>query len=58
MLHQLTEYHSQKLKIVMSDFAGVTKHADYSTFYVGNELLLYLLRIGGYSGDAGTFFLD
>ena len=45
----------QKLKIVLSDFDGVTKHAEYSTFFVGNELLDYRLRIGGYSGDAGKF---
>ena len=53
ILNQLTTYHNQKLKIVLSDFAGITKHADYTTFYVGNELFHYPLRIGGYSGDAG-----
>ena len=45
----------QKLKIVLSDFNCVTKHADHSTFYVGNELFDYRLTIGGYSGDAGKF---
>ena len=43
----------QKLKIVLEDFNGITKHAEYSTFYVGNELLDYRLTIGGYSDDAG-----
>ena len=55
ILHQLTEHQSQKLKIVLTDFAGITKHADYSTFYVGNEVVDYRLAIGGYSGDAGKF---
>ena len=58
ILHQLTDHQSQKLKIVLTDFAGITKHADYSTFYVGNEVVDYRLTIGGYSGDAGKFFLD
>ena len=55
ILHQLTDYHNQRLKIILSDFAGITKHADYSTFYVGNALFDYRLTIGGYSGDAGRF---
>ena len=37
----------------MSDFDGITKHADYNTFYVGDEVSDYRLLIGGYSGDAG-----
>ena len=53
ILHQLTAYHNQKLKIVLSDFDGITKHADYDKFYVGDEVSDYILLIGGYSGDAG-----
>ena len=53
ILHQLTAYHTQKLKIVLTDFENITKHADYDTFYVGDEGSGYLLTIGGYSGDAG-----
>ena len=55
ILHQLTAYHNQRLKIVMSDFDGITKHADYNTFYVGDKVSDYRLVIGGYSGDAGLF---
>ena len=57
ILHQLTAYHNQKLKIVLSDFDGITKHADYDKFYVGDEVSGYLLLIGGYSGDAGLYVL-
>ena len=55
ILHQLTAYHTQKLKIVLTDFENITKHADYDTFYVGDEGSGYLLTIGGYSGDAGKW---
>ena len=53
ILHRLTAYHNQKVKIVLSDFDAITKYADYDTFYVGDELSGYRLLIGGYSGDAG-----
>ena len=55
ILHELTDYHSQRLKIILSDFADITKQADYGTFHVSSELLDYRLNISGVSGDAGMF---
>ena len=53
ILHQITAYQNHKLRIVLSDFDGITKHANYDTFHVGDEVSGYRLTIGGYSGDAG-----
>jgi len=43
-----------KLKIVMEDFSGNTKEANYETFRLENSADNYSLRLGTYSGTAGN----
>ncbi|KAK3108667.1 hypothetical protein FSP39_012858 [Pinctada imbricata] len=46
-----------ELRIEMEDFGGEKRFAKFSEFSVNSEADRYLLRIGTYSGDAGTFLL-
>ena len=54
-LHEMTSHGNYTLKIVLTDWAGVTKVAEYSIFRIGNERDGYRLTVGGYSGDAGSY---
>ncbi|XP_035669613.1 microfibril-associated glycoprotein 4-like [Branchiostoma floridae] len=51
--HLLTTRKSYKLKIVLDDWSGATKFAEYSTFWVSGEGDGYRLHVSGYSGNAG-----
>ena len=44
---------SHELKIVMSDWEGVTKYAQYGIFSIDSEQNYYRLHSGNYSGNAG-----
>ncbi|XP_063435720.1 ryncolin-4-like [Mytilus trossulus] len=52
-LHQLTSQGKYKLRIDMKDFENNRKYALYQNFSFGSESSCYVLRISGYSGDAG-----
>lgn len=43
----------QELYIILKDFDGVTKYAQYGEFKVGSASTDYRLTVGNYSGDAG-----
>ena len=54
IIHQLTQQSNYKLKIVLTDFANVTKFATYKTFNITDEHDGYRLFTAGYSGSAGN----
>ena len=54
-IHQLTSLASYTLKIILTDWKNNVSYAEYTTFYVTNEIFKYTLIIGGYSGDAGDW---
>ena len=47
-LQEITSHGNNTLKIVLSDWTGVTKVAEYSTFHIGNENDGYRLTVGAY----------
>ena len=49
-IHRITASGKYKLRIDLEDFDGNKKHAEYSSFRVGNEHDNYRLNIGSYSG--------
>lgn len=53
IIHELTSHAIHILKIVMTDFDGVTKVAEYSVFHVGDEDNGYKLLVDHYNGTAG-----
>ncbi|XP_062602102.1 techylectin-5A-like [Saccostrea cucullata] len=55
-IHTLTNSGRYTLRIDLKDFSGNSRYASYSTFNVGNEESCYLLRVLGYSGNAGDAF--
>ena len=53
VIHAMTDQSNHELKIVLMDFANVTKYAKYRTFHVADEAHGYRLFVTGYSGTAG-----
>jgi len=51
-IHLLTANGVNELWIEMTDYAGFTKEARYTSFSVGNEASKYKLTVSGYSGNA------
>ena len=49
----ITSQKQFKLKIILEDFEGAKRTADYGYFRVGPEETDYRLFVNGYSGDAG-----
>ena len=54
-LHEITSHGNYTLKIVLTDWVGVTKVVEYSLFRIGNESDGYRLTAGGFSGDTGRY---
>ena len=52
----MTNQSNHELKIVLMDFANVTKYAKYRMFHVADENHGYRLFVTGYSGTAGDSF--
>ena len=53
VIHELTSYRYYALKIILKDFSGETKFAEYSAFKLDDEAHNYRLTVNGYSGTAG-----
>ena len=53
VIHQIFTLGNYKLKVILTDWDGETRHAVYTTFKIANEADGYRLTIDGYSGDAG-----
>lgn len=53
MLHRLTSLKPQELRVDIERFNGEKAYAVYSSFSVGDEANKYILRVQGYSGNAG-----
>ena len=53
LLHEITAWAPQEMRVDMEDFDGITAFAQYSTFRVGPASDKYRLEVGGYSGTAG-----
>ncbi|XP_056016660.1 ficolin-1-like [Ostrea edulis] len=49
-INALTSTKDQELRIVLRSYRSGEKHAQYSTFYVGDEESKYNLTVSGYSG--------
>ena len=52
-IHEMTDQSNHELKIVLTDFANVTKIAKYRLFRITDEYHGYRLSVTGYSGTAG-----
>ncbi|XP_071174852.1 ficolin-2-like isoform X1 [Mytilus edulis] len=55
-IHELTAASNHALMILMTDFSGVTKFAEYLSFYVSSEVNGYQLMVSKYDGTAGDSF--
>ena len=53
IIYNMTNQGNHELKIVLMDFANVTKYAKYSSFHISEEAHGYRLSVMGYSGTAG-----
>ncbi|XP_017855168.1 fibrinogen-like protein 1 [Drosophila busckii] len=52
-LHHLTTMRTHELRIILEDFWGNVRHAQYSEFLIGDENESYELKqLGEYSGNA------
>ncbi|VDI35091.1 Hypothetical predicted protein, partial [Mytilus galloprovincialis] len=52
-IHILSSNGRHKIRFQLWKTDGTNKHADYSTFSIGDEANKYLLTVNGYSGTAG-----
>ena len=52
VIHEMTHQSNHELKVVLTDFANVTKYAKYNTFNISDEYHGYRLFLVGYSGTA------
>ena len=57
-IDEMTDQSYHELKIVLVDFANVSKYAKYKMFHVADEYHGYRLFVAGYSGTAGDSFSD
>ena len=57
-LHEITFHGNYTLNIVLTDWTRVTKIAEYNIFRIGSESDGYRLTVGGYSGDAGMYYVS
>ena len=58
-IHRITNHGTYTLRVVITDWDGEERHADYTDFRLENEVDKYRLRygsfIGGSAGDSLTF---
>ncbi|ROT78467.1 putative ficolin-1 isoform X1 [Penaeus vannamei] len=52
-IHALTGQTPNQLRILLEDFDGATRWANYGYFHVGDEGASYALTVANYTGDAG-----
>ncbi|XP_071174811.1 microfibril-associated glycoprotein 4-like isoform X1 [Mytilus edulis] len=52
-IHELTSDGNHELMVVMTDFSGVTKFAEYLSFHISSEANGYRLLVSKYDGTAG-----
>ena len=55
MLHALTDYKAQELRVDLEDHEGVAVFAQYGRFIVGSQINKFMLNVSSYRGNAGTF---
>ena len=53
MLHALTDYKAQELRVDLQDHEGVAVYAQYGKFIVGSQINKFMLNVSSYKGDAG-----
>ena len=56
-LHKLTLQDPTELRVDLGDFENEFRYAKYNTMTVGSEDEKFILKIGVYSGDAGSFII-
>uniref|UniRef100_H2Z1F4 Fibrinogen C-terminal domain-containing protein n=1 Tax=Ciona savignyi TaxID=51511 RepID=H2Z1F4_CIOSA len=56
-LHALTRSGNYELRIELGDCANVRKFAKYSSFSIGSAQEKYILKVTGYTGNAGDSLL-
>jgi hypothetical protein len=56
VISEISTHSKHELRIDMEDFEGQTRYAKYSVFSVGDEASEFVLKVQGYSGDAGIIF--
>ena len=54
MIHKLTASRPTELRIDLGDFDNEYRYAKYNQFSVGSENNKFLMKVEGYSGNAGT----
>ncbi|XP_041467386.1 techylectin-5A-like [Lytechinus variegatus] len=54
LIHRLSSQRNYELRVDLADFEGNTRYANYGFFHIGNETLLFILTVRGYSGNAGN----
>ncbi|VDI82487.1 Hypothetical predicted protein [Mytilus galloprovincialis] len=57
-IHELTSDSNHAMMILMTDFSGVTKFAEYLSFHVSSEDNNYSLVVSKYDGTAGDSLTD
>ena len=57
-LHLMTSLSNYTLRVDLADFEGNRTYARYNSFRIGNLAQKYKLQISGYSGNAGTYFVQ
>merc|ERR1712183_998270 len=55
-IHSMTENGDYELRIDLMDFQGNRRYAHYSDFMVDDANSGYMLKVGGYKGNAGDSF--
>lgn len=53
----MTSRKAQELRIDLQQFSGAKAYAKYSTFSIADEKGKYRLKVGGYSGTAGEYYV-
>ncbi|XP_062575972.1 techylectin-5A-like [Saccostrea cucullata] len=57
-IHTITNSRDYTLRINLKDFSRNSRYASYKKFSVGNEASGYILKVSGYSGNAGDSFMS
>jgi ficolin len=55
-IHRLTNGTSSELRIDLEDWNEEKRHAQYTSFQIGDASTKYILKVSGYSGTAGDSF--
>ena len=53
LIHLITDYKDQELRVDLEDHEGMAAYAAYGTFKVASQNLKFALTIGNYHGTAG-----